>query len=252
MVFVALEFEFTEFTSFELFIMKFWVLFLPPWTRCEKFPKLLLRGMFALTKFYRAESISEECFLEKVNSQNQFPLIIKPAEGSSSIGVQEVIDLEELQFFYKRTRDPIVQSKAVGDEYTVNFYVDRNKTCRVAVPHRRLETRAGEVSKCITCHVPELEKFAALLASKLPDAFGPMCYQAFCSDDGRIEVIEINARFGGGYPVAHFAGANFIKCLLQEMHHEGLSDEALNWTPGTAMLRWDDAVFTTAEDIFTN
>ena len=69
---------------------------------------------------------------------------------------------------------------------------------------------------------------------------------------GRIEVIEINARFGGGYPVAHFAGANFIKCLLQEMHHEGLSDEALNWTPGTVMLRWDDAVFTTAEDIFTN
>lgn len=198
------------------------------------------------------ESISEDCFLEKVNSQNQFPLIIKPAEGSSSIGVQEVIDLEELQFFYKRTRDPIVQAKAVGDEYTVNFYVDRNKACRVAVPHRRLETRAGEVSKCITCHIPELERFAALLASKLPDAFGPMCYQAFCSDDGRIEVIEINARFGGGYPVAHFAGANFIKCLLQEMHHEGLSDEALNWTPGTAMLRWDDAVFTTAEDIFAN
>ncbi|MEM8946013.1 MAG: ATP-grasp domain-containing protein [Planctomycetota bacterium] len=172
-----------------------------------------------------------------------YPLIVKPRFGSASSGVQIVQDREELDFFVKRTSKPIVQQLASGDEYTVNFYVDLNQQCRVAVPHRRVETRGGEVSKCVTEMVPELVEIAHELAKKLPGAWGPMCYQAFVSEQNETRIIEINPRFGGGYPIAHQAGADFAELLLRETLGNPLPTAELAWQVGLAMTRWDEAVF---------
>jgi carbamoyl-phosphate synthase large subunit len=59
--------------------------------------------------------------------------------------------------------------------------------------------------------------------------------------DDQVQVIELNARFGGGYPVAHQAGANFIRLLIDQV--EGQESSSIEWTDGLAMTRWDDAVF---------
>src|SRR5690606_5031707 len=70
-----------------------------------------------------------------------FPLVVKPRFGSCSAGVQTVNDREELAFYLKRTENPIVQRRAEGREFTINFLVGRNGQCLVAVPHWRIETR---------------------------------------------------------------------------------------------------------------
>ena len=75
-----------------------------------------------------------------------FPLIVKPSHGSGSDGVHRVQDVEELEFYLKRTKTPIVQRLAVGHEFTTNMYVADGR-CVVAVPHWRVETRSGEVSQ---------------------------------------------------------------------------------------------------------
>jgi carbamoyl-phosphate synthase large subunit len=55
-------------------------------------------------------------------------------------------------------------------------------------------------------------------------------------------VFEINARLGGGYPLAHQAGATFTKWLLEEAL--GLPCTAVDtWRAGVEMLRYDTAVF---------
>jgi carbamoyl-phosphate synthase large subunit len=55
-------------------------------------------------------------------------------------------------------------------------------------------------------------------------------------------VFEINARFGGGYPLAHQAGATFSQWLLEEV--AGLPATANDrWQDGVLMLRYDSAVF---------
>ena len=76
----------------------------------------------------------------------------------------------------------------------------------------------------------------------LKGARGPLCFQAIVRDDGTAAIFEINARFGGGYPLAHRAGAPFTKWLLEES--VDLSSSAHNnWKEGIVMLRYDDAFY---------
>lgn len=177
------------------------------------------------------------------------PVIIKPRFGSASNGVQLVEDADAYQFFHRRTAEPIVQELAHGTEYTVNFFVGRSGRCLAAVPHRRIETRGGEVSKSVTHNHAGLMELAERFAATLPDAFGAMCFQAFLQPDGQMRIIELNCRFGGGYPMAHAAGVNFIQWLLDAAQGTPEPSTATTWQNGLAMLRWDDAVFTSGEGL---
>jgi len=178
-----------------------------------------------------------------------FPVVIKPRFGSASEGVNIINDEAALRFYLNRTTDPIVQEKAAGKEYTVNFFADGLGGCITSVPHRRIEVRGGEVSKCVTEKIEDLGALANSICRMLPDAWGPMCFQAFVDDLGNIHIIEINARFGGGYPIAHAAGADFIQMLLRHVRGEALAPADIEWQEGIAMTRWDDAVFTNAADV---
>lgn len=169
-----------------------------------------------------------------------WPLLAKPRHGSAGRAVQIVADPPALEQIAQN--EPfVVQELLHGDEFTVNIFVDRVGRLRCAVPHRRVQTRAGEVEKGITQRLPELAAIAEKIVGCLPGARGPLCFQAFI-DDTRCSVFEINARFGGGYPLAHQAGAHFTRWLLEEAI--GVSSSADDaWQEGIMMLRYDAAMF---------
>ena len=128
----------------------------------------------------------------------------------------------------------------------MNVFFDRAGRLRSAVPHLRLETRAGEVSKGRTERVPLLLDLAAQLGAVLPAAEGPLCFQSIVGADGAGMIFEINARFGGGFPLAHRAGARFSRWLLEET--AGLPvTSGDDWQDGLTMLRYDAAVFSAAD-----
>ncbi|MFA9478896.1 NeuD/PglB/VioB family sugar acetyltransferase [Phycisphaerales bacterium AB-hyl4] len=173
----------------------------------------------------------------------RFPLFAKPRRGSSSTGATVVRDINELRIV-TAAGDYIVQELAAGQEYTVDVYVDRQGRCRCAVPRQRLETRGGEVSKGVTVRCEPVQELACHIAEALPGAWGVMNVQVFF--DARtqaMQVCEINARFGGGYPLTHQAGAPMTRWMIREA--QGLSiDAAKNeWAEGLVMLRYDEAVF---------
>jgi carbamoyl-phosphate synthase large subunit len=165
------------------------------------------------------------------------PLIAKPARGSASIGVREITVLDDLR---TAADDVVVQSKAHGREYTVDVYVDGSGAAIEAVPRRRLEVRAGEVSKGRTERHEVAMSLARAVAERLDGLRGPLNVQMFCTGDSA-QVIEINPRFGGGYPLSHHAGARFAEWLVDEAI--GGSDVASDgWRAGVAMLRYDAEV----------
>src|SRR3546814_1211759 len=96
------------------------------------------------------------------------------------------------------------------------MFFDRSGGLRAAIPHERVQVRAGEVEKGITRRVPRLEALARRIAAILPAPSGALCFQAIVAPDGEASVFEINARFGGGYPLAHRAGAPFTRWLMEE------------------------------------
>jgi carbamoyl-phosphate synthase large subunit len=111
-----------------------------------------------------------------------------------------------------------------------------------AIAHERLRVRAGEVEKGVTLRDPALLDLAWRLGRALGGASGALCFQARMDADGKPSIFEINARFGGGYPLVHRAGAHFTRWLLEE--RLGLPRTAHDrWQDDVLMLRFDDAVF---------
>ncbi|MBA4135874.1 MAG: hypothetical protein C0518_01000 [Opitutus sp.] len=171
-----------------------------------------------------------------------FPLIAKPISGSGSVGIRQIQHAVEL---YDPALDQgyLVQEFIKGTEFTVNLYFDLAQgRLRCAIPHKRIEVRAGEVAKGVTMRHPKLEQLADELGAKLAGARGCICFQAIEDAAGAVHIIEINARFGGGFPLAHRAGARFTAWLMEETL--GLPSTIGNdWRENVLMTRYDAAVF---------
>lgn len=189
----------------------------------------------------------------------RFPLVVKPRFGSASVGVTVVRNIAELEHAVTsphrdqnadRQNAYVVQSLARGTEYTIDVLVTRDRgessagTVVTAVPRRRIEVRAGEVAKAVTVRSPALIELAEKLGAALPGAYGPLNIQMFLDDDtDQIAVIELNARFGGGFPLSFAAGADFPRALLQEARGLPVTASLAGWRDNLVMLRYDAAVF---------
>ena len=170
----------------------------------------------------------------------RWPVIAKPNGGSASVGIirpRQVQDLADLP-----RENYLVQELWEGREFTVNVFFNQDGRLCSVVPHERIEVRSGEVSKGTTHRIPGLRTAAEKLARALEGACGPLCFQAVMTASGEFAVFEINARFGGGYPLAHRAGARFSQWLLEEACGRPSSAND-DWKEGVTMLRYDSAVF---------
>ena len=141
------------------------------------------------------------------------------------------------------TSDLIVQEKLAGPEHTVNMFFDKDGRLATVIPHLRIETRGGEVSKGGDGQESGARGHRVGVVAVLPGASGVLSFQTMQVPSGAPAVLEVNARFGGGFPIAHRAGAQFTRWLLEEA--AGCDSSANNrWQAGIRMLRYDAAVFT--------
>jgi carbamoyl-phosphate synthase large subunit len=177
----------------------------------------------------------------------RFPLVVKPRFGSGSIGVHVVRDHEELRFFLRRVPEPLLQEHCTGDEFTLDVLVGPGRRVACVVPRRRVETRAGEIAKGFTVRDAELERWGRHVAERLPDPWGPITLQCFRRPDAPPAFIEINTRFGGGFPLAAAAGADYARWLVEWTLGLPSTACADHWRGDVAMLRYDDALFLPCE-----
>lgn len=180
---------------------------------------------------------------------SDFPLLLKPWDGSSSVGVTKITNHNELQFFSQYINHPMIQEYIEGDEYTCDVYVDFSGNVRCVVPRKRLETRAGEISKGLTVRDPVIIEAVINVVERLPQPIGCITVQCFKTNSGQISFIEINPRFGGGIPLTLHSGADFPKWILQEMAGLPCAANMHSWKDDLAMLRYDDEIIVNGNQI---
>jgi carbamoyl-phosphate synthase large subunit len=176
-------------------------------------------------------------------------LIAKPAAGSASIGLARVKNECELRVA-AADGDYVVQEIAPGHEHTLDVLVTRKGRALCSVPRKRLEVRGGEVSKAITVRHRPLQDLGMAICERLPGAYGVISVQIFLEEEsGELNTIEVNPRFGGGFPLAYEAGADCPGWIIEEIC--GLPSTILGdgWQDGLVMLRYDDAVFVGAAEV---
>lgn len=171
----------------------------------------------------------------------EYPCFSKPADGSSSIGAMRV-DAPGQITAEMRADPKRMFMQLVPDglrELSIDLYYDRHHALRSAVPRQRLAVRAGEVAKGVTCRDWIYDHLIGS-SGHLEGARGCMTLQLFADDrDHSIHAIEINPRFGGGYPLSLAAGADFPEWLIREyiLGEDVPFFDA--WEDALLMLRYD-------------
>jgi carbamoyl-phosphate synthase large subunit len=178
-------------------------------------------------------------------SRNKFngPYFLKPWDGYASRGTAIINNREELQFFAKRVPNCIVQEFIKGTEHTCDVYVDFDMKVRCVVPRKRIETRAGEVSKGQIVKHRRIMSETTKLIETLGAGPGVITVQLFLTHDNKIKFVEINPRFGGGAPLSIKAGADFPKWILQELLGRKTNIRCNGFKDNLIMLRYDGEVW---------
>ena len=77
----------------------------------------------------------------------------------------------------------------------------------------------------------------------LPGVMGCICMQLFYREtDHDIKAIEINPRFGGGYPLSYYSKANYAEYIIREYLLKEAIDYSDTWLDNTLMLRYDNDI----------
>lgn len=173
-----------------------------------------------------------------------FPAFVKPRWGMGSIGVLEVADEWELRaacamvgrkamdsyLRYESVVDPdgcvIVQGVVNAQECGMDVMNGLDCRFRACSARRKVAMRAGEtdVAETIVGDV-RFESLAKAIAGTLPCP-GNMDVDVF-DDGGVLRVLEMNARFGGGYPFSHMAGVNLPRAIVAWLRGELESEGSL-------------------------
>lgn len=173
------------------------------------------------------------------NGNYDFPLFIKPLDGSSSINTFKVINKQELDFFINYIKNPMVQEFMVGEEYSVDVFCDFEANPITIVPRKRIATRSGEIAKGQVLRDREIIDDVKRVLDILKP-IGHITIQCMKTKKG-IEYIEINPRFGGGAPMSIDAGANSCENIYRLLRGEKLSYNE-NYTDKALFVRFDDSI----------
>lgn len=194
--------------------------------------------------FFTKHGVRVPAEVDKYNPT--FPLFAKPYDGSLSANLHYIKCAEELTSDI--LNDPKLLfmeyiDKKVYKEYTVDMYYGKDNRVKCIVPRERIEIRAGEINKGRTAK-NEILSFLKEKLGYIKGCVGCICVQLFFQPETHDMVgIEINPRFGGGYPLSYIAGGNFPELLIREYFLGETLDYFDDWTDGKLMLRFDDAIY---------
>lgn len=177
-----------------------------------------------------------------------YPLIIKPRWGMGSIGVYQADNNDELKVFYNKVLKEIkksylkyesvqsiessvlIQEKINGIEYGLDIINDLNSKYINTVVKRKFAMRSGETDCAVTENNVDLKNLGEKL-SRCTKHIANMDVDVFVVDS-KIYVLEMNARFGGGYPFSHMAGVNLPLAIIEWIKYGKCDDELLKEKPG--------------------
>ena len=187
-----------------------------------------------------------------------FPLVVKPRWGTASIGIEYPEDSEELDLDYTRAKkrlprtilreisatDPdrsvLIQERLRGQEYGLDIVNDLDGHYVCTFVKRKIAMRAGETDRAIPFESDWLEGIGAVIGRKLGH-IGVLDCDAIVVQD-KCYVLDLNPRFGGGYPFSHIAGANLPAVLLAWANREQPDAEWLKVQPNITSSKCDGLV----------
>jgi len=159
-----------------------------------------------------------------LNNEIEFPIVLKPRWGSASIGIEFAKNMEEFELIYKLLRiklsssilstasekdenhNILIQEKISGIEYGMDILNDFDGNYYDSFVRQKISMRSGETDKATSIINDKFSNVGKQIGTILSHV-GNLDCDIFENENG-IYVLELNPRFGGGYPFSHRAGIN--------------------------------------------
>ncbi|WP_346678042.1 ATP-grasp domain-containing protein [Erysipelatoclostridium sp. An173] len=171
------------------------------------------------------------------NNEISFPLIIKPRWGMGSLEIFTADNENELRIFYNKIKRDIwnsylkyesnqdrdncviIQKKISGDEYGVDLINDLDGNHISTIIRKKIAMRSGETDAAEIVENKMINNMMSKLA-KISNHIGNLDVDILKDDNDKYYILEMNARFGGGYPFSHLAGVDLPLALIKWLNNE--------------------------------
>lgn len=202
-----------------------------------------------------------ESALEAIDiGELNYPVIVKPRFGCGSIGLSTADDETELILLFRRTLKEVKKSylkyesvteenKVIfqeclqGQEYGLDVINDLDGCFKNAIIKKKLAMRSGETDIAETVNSQTIFEIAHKIAVQSKH-IGNLDMDVFLVGDVPY-VLEMNARFGGGYPFSHNAGCNLPKAIVKWCKGETVDESLLQAKSG--LRTYKELVLTSAK-----
>lgn len=186
--------------------------------------------------------LSIEKFIDDYNDSNiVFPVYTKPRCGSGSVDTHLVFSMEELVFRMKQRDDLLIQECVSGIEYAADVYSDMLSRKPVSFfLKQKLRKRDGETDKCVSAEDPLLQDQLFRFIEEF-GLTGPLDFDVIHTS-GRYYIIDVNPRFGGGYPIAYSHGINFFEMILNNLSGKENTFKLHAYEPGVYSMKYYETI----------
>lgn len=159
-----------------------------------------------------------------------YPVFVKPRWGMGSIGIYQANSAIELEVLFQKVKekisttylcyeskqsiaeDVIIQEMINGQEYGLDIINDLDGNYQNTIVKRKLAMRAGETDSAETVEDVRLLEVGKCISEHLKH-IGNLDVDIIVQN-GKPYILEMNARFGGGYPFSHAAGVNLPAAII--------------------------------------
>lgn len=177
-----------------------------------------------------------------------FPLYVKPRWGMGSLSVFCAENTEELRVFYEKAKREIqlsylkyesavdtekcvlIQESIDGQEHGIDVINDLNGNYRNTIIRHKYAMRSGETDAAVIIENPAIKAVGEKISRALRHPAN-LDADVFLKD-GVPYLLEMNARFGGGYPFSHVAGANVPLAIVSWLRGEDVDPSLLSAKAG--------------------
>ena len=165
-----------------------------------------------------------------------YPVVVKPRWGSASIGIDFPETYEELNLSFKlqhiklkksilnivsqqdANNAILIQENMNGQEYGLDIVNDFEGNYFGTFVRKKINMRSGETDKAISVIDDRFNKIGEIISSNLKH-IGILDCDIFVSNN-EFYILELNPRFGGGYPFSHEAGINIAAIYIDWLFDE--------------------------------
>ena len=179
-----------------------------------------MKEIFVKSDIPTSPYIEIDSYDQSILNKLKFPLVVKPSDSTGSKGVVKVENESEIIFYLNealkisRNNKAIIEEFIEGNEYQVDFFVDKKKQVSQIMSREKINLSLGQKTELqnIGSHFPEdlsqIEIELLKIANKIVEVFKlsntPFFIQ-FILSNGQISVLEFAVRIGGGlsYSIIH-------------------------------------------------